>query len=227
MVVIDKFVVVMIVLLLHIFELYRTNIGIQVMAAIADNTDCRNHNLELEKYGKGDVDSFFLIPVIVVVVVAEIYLSLLFMNVGSNCCCCCCCVNWSMDNFDFDLVDDRYTVYHATILHIIVMNKDMDINMALINAMVSFCCLGQNIPSDVLDFVDIAVSVLVDVLLVVSTITDMKLQLDAVTSKNRTANEARMDVIHAVQLLQHNIDIGDPTLSPFSRRCCSCLCCRR
>ena len=73
MVVTDKFVVVMIVLLLHVFELYRTNIGIQVMAASADNTDCRNHNLELEKYRKGDNDdSFFLIPVIVVVVVAEI-----------------------------------------------------------------------------------------------------------------------------------------------------------
>ena len=55
-----------------------TNIGIHVIAAIADRIDCMNHNLDIEINVGNE-------PVGLLLVVVE---AVVFMNDGSNCCCC-------------------------------------------------------------------------------------------------------------------------------------------
>ena len=181
-----------------------TNIGIHVIAAIADKIDCRNHNLDIE-IDLGD--KFFDLLLAVEV--------LSFLNDGNNSCRDIVCAVVLAGDFDLTFIfDDRNTVYQAMMVQSKAVNIVTDKNIELINDMVSVSLLlpllGQNIPSDDgnvdLDVVDSSDD---------STTTLIKLHVEAVTTNKMKANELRMDVIHAAELLHH-----------ICGRSCSCCSCR-
>lgn len=57
---------------MQVLELYKTKMGMHVTAAVADNIDCRNHNLELLMDVNGKKDDAGCFVFVVEVVVADV-----------------------------------------------------------------------------------------------------------------------------------------------------------